>query len=159
MESIRCVAEYSGDSATSSLLDLLAGREQEGVDVLPRRVGSPSECKGGRSLCGYRGIASSLKRFRKQCELLGRVYNGGEISIHESFGSDIERGILMDASDFESPTDYFSEKFYVSEGRYRLDQEAVISHAYRQPQVVLIRSSRCLRRRFECCAGNHRSMR
>jgi hypothetical protein len=69
------------------------------------------------------------------------MYNGGEISIHESFGSNVERGILTDASAFESLTGGFSEKFYASTGTSCRYGKATMSIAYRQQEVVLIRSS------------------
>jgi hypothetical protein len=69
------------------------------------------------------------------------MYNGGEISIHESFGSNVERAILTDASAFESLTDGFSEKFYASTGTSCRHRNATMSITYRQQEVVLIRSS------------------
>jgi hypothetical protein len=69
------------------------------------------------------------------------MYNGGEISIHESFGSNVERAILTDASAFDSPTGYFSEKFYASTGASYHHRNATMSITYRQQEVVLIRSS------------------
>jgi hypothetical protein len=69
------------------------------------------------------------------------MYNGGETSIHESFGSNVERAILTDMSAFESLTNDFSEKFYASTGTSYRHRNATMSITYRKQQVVLIRSS------------------